>query len=100
MSKRAMQVHLTNKLGRSLFVGSVIPWGLSSVMGVPSLLIIAFPIAWVIPRFLFRRLGAHGELQWVKGDWLWLGAALMISLASFFGLDPVTMVKAIIASAH
>lgn len=95
-----MQVHPITKLGRSLFIGSVIPWGLSSMLAVPPLLIILFPIAWVSPRFLFRKPGIRAEVQWEKRDWLWLGGALMISVASFFRHDPLTIVTAIIASAQ
>lgn len=81
------------KLGRTIFLGVMIPWVLSSFIRVRPILMVGFPVALIIPRFLFRKKATL--IEWTLEDWIWLVLAALVLLAYSQSLTPLRLVRSL-----
>lgn len=75
-------------LGRTICVGVLIPWFMSSVMQFDPVFFVGVVLALLVPRLVVRRLKAPVRAEWSQRDWAWSAVALVIAIAYFAGLTP------------
>lgn len=83
-----------SNLGRSIFLGVMIPWVLSAFIHVRPILMVGFPLALIIPRFLFRR--TKTLIEWRTEDWVWLLLAALVLLAYSQSITPMTLRRSLV----
>lgn len=88
-----MDVVVIGKLARTLFVGLLIPWVLSSFIRIRPVVMVSFPFVLIIPKFLFRRRKI--VIEWTAEDWVWLFLSFTVLYTYSQGLNLLSLVKAI-----
>jgi|GEM_PF-5351661 hypothetical protein len=83
------------KLGRTLFIGLAVPWALSNFIHVHPVLFFGFPLALIVPRFLFRK--RHPVVEWTREDWWWVVCSVLIVAAYSQRLSPFSLLRTLAA---
>lgn len=80
-------------VGRSIFFGVMIPWFLSGFIRVRPILMVGFPLALIIPRFLFRRTKTF--IEWTIEDSIWMLLAALVVFAYSQSLTPLMLLRSL-----
>jgi hypothetical protein len=83
------------KLGRTRFIGLAVPWTLSSFIRVHAVLFFGFPLALIVPRFLFRK--PHPVVEWTREDWWRVVCSVLIVAAYSQRLSPFSLLRTLAA---
>jgi hypothetical protein len=90
-----LQPEVIRDLGRTICFGSLIPWLLSGIMPSQVWFFFGCLVAFVMPRFTFRKRKAPVVYRWSQRDWAWTGLAIFIAIAYFSDLTPARFARLI-----
>ncbi|ALA58933.1 hypothetical protein [Nitrospira moscoviensis] len=87
-TREPVKPDVVRDLGRTICLGALIPWAMSAFMPFQPLFFFGCLAAFVLPRFVFRKLRAPVVVHWSRRDSIWVLVAVAVTIAYFSALIP------------